>query len=185
MKRVYDPTGIELVRGVLEITAKDEQGRPTDCRVRYDDETIDLTSKPGPNMERREFLIVWTANRDRLGSGPIPEEAELADMLRESVALLKQARAENKTSRDLIARIEVEVRDKTEALRRLQDERDPAIVERKVADAVARATDGLEEDVKNYRGRLAAAEREIEELRASKRKLREALERAKDGGRRR
>lgn len=182
MRRVRDPNGVELERAVLQIVDRDASGRVKTCLALYDDETIDLKTAARPGAAP-EFLIVWRAGGDKLGN-VIPEEAELADALREALGNLKHAKAEIKSSRDLLERVEAEVRDKTAALRALQDERDPRAVEDRVAAAVNAATTRLERELADARATIASMRSEADELRASKRKLREALERAKDGARR-
>lgn len=69
---------------------------------------------------------------------------------------------------------------KTNALRELQRERDPSRIEALVAERVKSATATLDSALSQARRQCESAQREIEELRASKKKLREALERAKE-----
>jgi chromosome segregation ATPase len=179
MKRVFDPNGVELVRSVLQVAERDDQNRVTHCRVRYDDETIDL-KEARAGGRTPEFLIIWRAAKDDGLSSILPEEAELADLLRTAQSEIRTTRDLLGTAQRSLEAAQREIDAKTTDLRRLRDERDPEFIARKVAEAVASATEALEEDVKNYRARLAAAESESAELRASKRKLREALERAKE-----
>jgi chromosome segregation ATPase len=69
---------------------------------------------------------------------------------------------------------------KTADLRRLHDERDPVKIQLVVVAAIERARADADREITELRATVATQKSELEELRASKRKLRDALERIKE-----
>lgn len=64
--RIKDPNGNTLEVRLLLIDERDASGRPTRCRVCYDEETIGAVLGMGPNSpapegSTPEFLLVWMA----------------------------------------------------------------------------------------------------------------------------
>ena len=62
--RVTDPNGARLYPRLLVIEERGPDGRPTRCRISYDEETIahTLDMKPGDTPpEGIEMLLVWMA----------------------------------------------------------------------------------------------------------------------------
>ena len=106
---------------------------------------------------------------------------EMRDAIRDSGAHLKGAEQSIVTLRDQLERTKAELAEKTVALRRT----DPDAVQRLIDKAVTAARDA--EAVRGagelaiLRAEVSKQRSEIDELRASKKKLREALERAKEG----
>lgn len=179
---VRDSHGKELKCVLLQIKERDRStGVPRILVVRRDDEKIDLTETNDP-----AFLTVWVHLDQKLG------EVELAKMVADFQALKEQAAAndiERKSIKNAIASVErdlTKLQDecdlKTEELRKLQRERDPERQKQTISAAVLVATETSDKLLKDLTANLADRDREIVELRASKRKLKEANERLKNGG---
>lgn len=169
-----DPKGNELKVVLLQVMDKDEQG-PLTLRVRYDHERIDLT-----NERDRTFLVMWTPVDSVLGEMRINDVYdELQEVKAQQIAmksgLVDQDRAIEATRRDLAA-MEAENKTKTEALRVLQKERDPDRLEA----MVAARTVILNDKLTTAHAENADLKRWIEELRAAKKRLKEANERLKE-----
>lgn len=180
-KPLRDHKGNELKLVLLQVMERGEQG-PTLCRVRYDHEVIDVGNA---SEIQREFLMVYTPVDSVLGMGDLkgtPEE------LLEYRDLLLKAREEIKATKNVLATAErhaleqdAELREKTNALRDLQRERDPNRLEATVAARVESVTEQWRGQETAYRAEIATLKSRVAELEASKRKLREALDRAKEG----
>lgn len=54
--RFRDPTGVPLTPALLLVTGRDSQGRPSDCRVLYDEQTLGEALSPDV---KNECLLVW------------------------------------------------------------------------------------------------------------------------------
>lgn len=175
---VLDPEGVKLKRVLLQILESDHNGPRVLC-VRHDDETMSLV-----DPAHRRFLLVWVPENIQLGEISFAEiydkylalkvleverEAERTDLNRQIASV----------ERDIAAQ-EAELKTKTEELRKLQRERDPARLEAMVAAAVTAAEDKAHSTIGGLRSQLAEVRRENEELRASKRKLKEANDRLKE-----
>lgn len=179
IKPVRDPEGNALKRVLLQVLDSDAQG-PISLAVRRDHERIDLADE-----RQRKFLIVWVSEDQVLG------ELQLTDLIDEFDKLkrVNEERLETKAQldRDIenIRReqdtLERKNKELTESLRVLQKERDPERFGLAVADAVKVRTATLEDQINRQAAEKVALQREIEELRASKRKLKEANERLKEG----
>ncbi len=182
-KLIRDPKGNELKLVLLQIMERCDQG-PTVCRVRYDHEKIGLA-----NPEQREFLMVWTPvdsvlgemraeDNDTINSLMATQDAlgdahkEIADTQK----LCKQVQAAN-------AALQVEIDQKTTALRDLQRERDPARLEALVQERTKELDTKFAAAQRSSGAEIAQLKSRVTELEASKRKLREALDRIKDGKR--
>jgi hypothetical protein len=175
---VVDPDGIKLKRMLLQVIDRDERGPRTLC-TRHDHETIDLT-----DVDHRSFIIVWVPETITLGDVSLAqiynefqnlkvinaqrelERVELSREIRDVERDIERAQAENKT--------------KTEALRDLQRERDPERLEATLRARVEGRTASYQETLRQAMQKLDEQKREIEELRASKRKLKEANDRLKE-----
>jgi len=83
-------------------------------------------------------------------------------------------------AKDRISELEHDVSTRNSELRRLHAERDPAALDRLVRIAVEKAGESSARELADLRSNIATQQSEIAELRASKRKLREALERTKE-----
>ena len=179
-KAVRDPKGNELKMIVLQVMERGDQG-PTMLRVRYDHETVELE---GTTEIQREFMLVWTPIHAVLGEMRLEDIANELIVARAEIASctesIETVTHDNRSLREQLGRAQGELTEKTSALREIQKERDPARFDRAVqartaeleAKVTAVASAGATE-VATLRSRVA-------ELEASKRKLREALDRAKD-----
>lgn len=134
--KVRDHKGNELRLIILQILERDKDGQPTVCRVRYAHEKIDVTEGPDGQAV---FLLVWSAT----------------DMMQQAAQIA--------AAQQILEAYEVEIKDKTDALR-----------------ALAAATRTLETKLRDEQVKNGNLEREVAELKASKRKLREALDRTKE-----
>jgi prefoldin subunit 5 len=172
---VTDPNGVELKVTLLHVLESDHHG-PTLCRVRYDDESIQLADQP----EANQFLLVWAAPKSMLTADAIMKDIF---EVKERLVEIEEARKQVATHAQLVVaeatRLDAELQEKTAALRDLQRERDPARIEALVAQRVLERTQALEQSVATLKADAEAQRREIGDLRASKKKLREALERLK------
>jgi len=182
MAKLRDGQGNELIPTLLHVADRDERGRPTVCRVRYDDERIGLDAN---DHARNTFLLVWSPVDSQLGELDIKDLAreyetlkERADKMHELAVIVRQdietVKAEN-------ARLVAENEQKTVALRELNKERDPERFDKAVADKVDFMTGLLQAKLKVSNEIIAKQESELRELRATKKKLREAIERYKEG----
>lgn len=123
-------------------------------------------------------------------AGNLDELKRAREMVRENRALLDKAEealrgamAREQTLVSRITRIEDALGDREDLaakLKALQRDHDPERIKRQISEAVATATAELERQLSTVKLALTNANREIEELKASKRKLREALERLKE-----
>jgi hypothetical protein len=107
--------------------------------------------------------------------------AMMKSSISEAEAATKQEQESHQRTLRLLREAESEIADKTAALRRA----DPEGVDRRVEIAVAAARENeraiVADELTKLRADVARQQSEIAELRASKKKLREALERAKEG----
>lgn len=81
--------------------------------------------------------------------------------------------------RQALDRLESERAEMVIELRLLRDERDPSVIKRHVDEALAKAREESAATHRSQADRIADLEREVRDLRDSKRKLRDALERTK------
>jgi hypothetical protein len=176
--RVYDHKGVELLPTILQIKERNEQGAPVLLRVRFDDEKVGFVD---PN--ERTFLIVWAP----VGAQHEFPASDLARQFHEAKLLSEQLHTEVVETRRMIDQVQREHKalteeneKKTAALRELQRERDPERLAGLIDSAVRIAGDKAAKEITELRATLATKDSEITELRASKRKLREALDRLKE-----
>lgn len=184
-RSVRDPFGSELFPLLLQIQETDDGGRPTICGIRRDDDPVSLASAEPLS---RHFVIVWC--RQGLGVTEGNPLARRADELLADARTLEDARreaADAREARDALRsernRLAEDLRQKTESLRDLQRERDPERAERLAQERVAAATSDLMAQLAHARADIAVRDQEIAELKTAKRRLREALDRAKEGRR--
>lgn len=176
---VKDPSGNPLKLVLLQIIDSDEQG-PITLRARLDDEQISLA-----NERQRKFLMVWTAVDNDCGLVDLANVYQEFEILKAQNEVRKETKAQ--LDRDIaniqrdVERLERENKDKTEELRQLHKERDPERIAVLVAHSVKERTATLEDQIRAQATEKANLQREIDELRASKRRLKEANERLKDG----
>lgn len=177
---VLDPKGNKLSLVVLQVISRHPDGRPEKLALRYDEERFEVS-------EGATFILVWAAAGDLTGGGQtalgkLVEDLDTVKAANASHALMAtELRREADTLHRELKRIQVDNEAKTAELRALQRERDPERLERLIAERVAAATADLEAKLAVSKGIAADLNRTIDELRASKRKLREALDRAKEG----
>lgn len=175
--RVEDPAGNRLTSVVLQIVERDGE-RPRLLRYMRDDETVDLADETN-----RHFMIVWVASDLARAETGLPALMEQLYDVNAQAKALKEGNAtlcnDVERVRKQHERITAELEEKTTALRQLQRERDPARVEREVADRVAAATADLETRLSVVKQENHQLRRDADELRAAKRRLREALDRKK------
>lgn len=181
--KVTDPNGHELLPVLLQVLESNERG-PRVLVLRHDDETIPLGEMP---EEQRKFFTVYAPKDSTL---PL---TEWTSILRELESLKGETEADRRKLDDLKTRHETRMREhravvadneqKTEALRELQRERDPERVAAQIRAAVTEATIKVEGELAVARGEVARLTSELNEAKASKKKLRESLERLKKGGR--
>lgn len=153
---------------------------PRTLVVRRDHERIDLT-----NEQQRTFLMVWISEDQVLGELRLTDILAEHDAVKEANGKLVNAkieweRTEIKLRADL-AEFAQDLDTKTEELRALQRERDPGRVERAVKEQVDIKTKELEGKLTAANALLAEQESEIAELRATKKKLRERIDRLEQG----
>lgn len=176
--KVLDPQGRELRMFLLQVMERDKEGQPTVCRVRYDHEKIDPTDGPDGQAV---FLLVWSATNKIHGElwlKDLTEEfEEMKEKFAQSLELKRQQAAQIVAAQQSLESYELEIKEKTEALRALQKERDPQRLESMVAERTAAATLALGAKLRDEQVKSGNLEREVAELKASKKKLREALER--------
>jgi len=176
---VKDPQGIPLKRVLLQVIDSDAEGAIM-LRARRDTERIDISDE-----RKNKFLLVWCPEDTVLG------EVDLAEMYDEFQTLKARMDAhlsqKEQLERDIdnvrrdFDTLTRENKEKTEALRVLQKERDPERFTIAVAQAIKERTASLEDQIRQQAADKVAMQREIDELKASKRRLKEANERLKDG----
>lgn len=182
-KALRDHKGNELKLVLLQILERSDQG-PTLCRVRYDHETINLE-----DPTQREFLMVWTPIDSVLGELRTSDSDTLNELVTAKDQLISARELVRDTKRDIDAvtkanaDLTAEIDQKTAALRELQKERDPARFERAVEERTKHIEQLLTLERSTSVSEIATLKSRITELEGSKRKLREALERAKEGKR--
>jgi hypothetical protein len=181
--KIYDPKGNLLVPTLLHVMERDEHGNPTACRVRYDHEQIALAES---GTDQNTFLLVWAPATIIMGELRMEDLTKELDETKEQrdMALRDLASARRDVDR-LTAdttRAGGEVEDKTAALRELQKERDPARLERAVAERTEKLRTALDETTTAARAEATTLRYRITELEVSKKKLREALERERAKG---
>ncbi len=140
----------------------------------------------GQHVDDRRFTNEQEAALEAQYKKPfelVDDVTALLEDLKQTKEAIKIARAEIAGSRHTIESLKADNDHKTTELRRLQDERDPAVVERAIREACERATARADSELAALKSTIATLRSEAEELKASKKKLREALERAKDGRR--
>lgn len=180
--KIVDHKGNELRAVLLQVLTSDDDGSPITLRARYDDgEKIDLTV---PESQRK-FHIVYAPANATLGNTSWNEIVNEVEALRSmSVQREYERKAMNEEAASIkreVDAITAEIEKKTEALREMQRERDPERVNALIRSAVSNATRTHEAELKIERAKSARLESEVNELRASKKKLKEANERLKDG----
>lgn len=172
---IRDSKGNQLFPFLLRVLERDDRGRPTSCQACYDEDRLSLDPA---DEARNHFILVWAPADCELE--PVAGEFErIRAEQRELHGQVVEARREIKTVTDENRRLTTEIEAKTRELRRLQDERDPDRVERLVAARVAAATASLEEQLTAARRESAGKDSTITELQGAKRRLREALDRAR------
>lgn len=178
MSVLRDPAGNELHLVMLQVWTSDERG-PILLKNRLDDENISLVDKA-----KNKFLMVWTAKEDAVG---ITELDPLITAAREAKEQAEAARAEiAQIQRDIAAvtaenkRLTAENEQKTQSLRELQKERDPGRIDRMIVEAVDKQTKLLQLEVASLKSTLADRDSDIAELKAAKKKLKEANDRLKE-----
>lgn len=181
MKVIRDPKGNALKLVLLQVLDRDEQG-PLTLRCRRDHESIDLAGQDSRDLK---FWVAWVCEDDVLGELQITDvyremEAAKQDLDKATSEIIEAKQQLNTFSREL-AKLQLADVAKTEELRKLQRERDPARFDASVAAAVELQTAKLESNIHSLRKMLADSQREVEELRVSKRKLKEANDRLKEG----
>jgi len=106
---------------------------------------------------------------------------EMRDAARSAKAALEDAERLILSLRDQLTKADAELAEKTAALRQT----DPKVTQRRLESAVAEAraaeVERCSNELMNLRAEVARQRSEITDLRLSKKKLREALERAKEG----
>lgn len=174
---IKDPSGHPMKQVVLQVTDTDLVG-PRSFRALRDDETVNLAE-----TKNREFIIVWVREDGRLIS-----ENKLIDDYHELLVLATRRQEEKaQLDRDIdnvkigLGKLESENKIKTEELRVLRRERDPERIGYQIAEAVKNQTASLEQNIATLRADKANMQLEINELKYSKRKLKEANERLKEG----
>lgn len=168
---------------LLQVLTKDIHG-PVTLRVRADDETVDLSNE---DEGKREFYVMYALKDHQFGL------TTWSTILNEVAKLSALSEERDRAKTDLEAQIagirrdvEANITDRerlTKELRELKREHDPERVNALVKQAVNVATGALEETLKVERAKVARLESEVTELRASKKKLKEANERLKEGWR--
>ncbi len=180
--RVEDPAGNRLTSVVLQVIERDPDGQARTLRYLHDDETVDLAAANAAGGPI-QFLIVWMAARD------VQTEVGLPSLMEQIYSAKAKANERDEAIKALTndvawvrgeqAKLTVEIEAKTAALRQLQRERDPERIEREVSDRVSKATADLDTRLLVVKQENAQLRRDADELRASKKRLREALDRAK------
>lgn len=174
MKTMRDPEGRELRLVYFEYVGMDDVGSFT-LRIRSEEDTMTMPDKA--EALRSKFLQAWV---------PLTEEQQ-RDLKKDPKASLSQALVnapylEASSLRKTIVALEEDLVVKTEELRKLQRERDPERFAFSVAEAVKTRTSSLEAQVQRTSAEKHLLQQEIEELRASKKRLKEANERLKGRG---
>ena len=174
MKMIRDPEGRELRLVYFEYVGVDDLGSFT-LRIRSSEDVETMPDRA--EALRAKFITAWV---------PLTEE-QRQNLRKDPKVALSQALVdapylEASHLRKTISDLEEELATKTEELRRLQRERDPDRVAAAVAAAVKEQTAALEDQVRRQAAEKVELQREIEELKASKRRLKEANERLKERG---
>lgn len=179
MTKVYDHNGVELLPTILQVKERNEHGAPTLMRVRFDDDKIGIA-----NPEERTFLIVW-APVGAQHEFPADDLARQLHKARQDAAQFHEEVVDTRRLIDQVQRehkaLTVDNEQKTAALRELQRERDPERIQRLIQEAVDKALIDANKQIADLRASAATKDSAITELKASKRKLREALDRFKEG----
>lgn len=175
-----DPKGNELRAVLLQVMERDEHKMPLVLRMRYDHEPVKLDTGEG---EPTTFWMVWAPRDLALGElrlSDLTEELDRAKVTATelSAELVLQNRRIDSVTREYAA-ITEENRVKTEALRVLQKERDPEHVERIAKEHVDKATAKLDGELRAALSREADLKSQLAEAKEAKKRLREALDRAK------
>lgn len=175
--RVEDPAGNRLTSVVLLVTERDGE-LPRTLRYLRDDETVDVSE-----ANNRQFLIVWVATDFARAETGL---SSMMDQIYQVTAKAEEVKEANVALRNDVEwvrkehdKITAELAEKTAALRQLQRERDPSRIDREVAERVAAATADLEARLGVVKQTNLQLQREADELRTSKKRLREALDRTK------
>lgn len=179
--RVEDPEGNRLSCVLLQIIERDGD-RPRVLRLLRDDETVDLAAA-AVDGNTVSFLAVWAttdAVRAERGLSALMEDCyKLREISKERDEICKSLQNDVNFIRQEHVKINAELEEKTAALRQLQRERDPTRIEREVADRVQAATRELEARLSVVKQENHQLRRDADELRAAKRRLRDALDRKK------
>lgn len=184
---VRDPKGNALSCVLLRVIERDERG-PRLLRYCYDDETINLATQEPPPVEgstwkpaQPTFLTVWSASHDLAETSLELLQSEANAVADRMFGNEIEARdREIEQLRAAHAKLVAVDEEKTIELRMLHQERDPKRFETAVRERVEKATAELEAKLRAAAARDAEQQREIEELKRGKKKLREALDRLKD-----
>lgn len=173
MSVAKDQAGNELKPVVALVHGRAPDGWPLELKPLRDTDEADITIP-----SERDFVIVWCSRATGMGSrtGAIAEIITTAEEREQQKIELDQAIAAAQRG---LKELADENASKTEALRQLQRERDPARLERMVSEAVATRTTALEAAVAQLKATIVERDREIRELKESKRRLKEANDRLK------
>jgi len=180
--KIYDPKGNEMRPILLQVLTEDENG-PLTLRARYDDEEkIDLAAS---NVTERRFYVFFAPVKTKLGNTTwneiVTEVEELRALSVERTKMKKEIDLEIESIRREVVALEADRDKKTAAIRELQRERDPERVDALIRQAVNNGIRGREAELKIERAKSARLESELAEVRTSKKKLKEAYERLKEG----
>jgi chromosome segregation ATPase len=178
MSAVKDPAGNPLKRVLLQVIDSDEKG-PITLRARLDHEKIDITDE-----RQRKFYMVWVTEDQELGvvwlNDLVKEFYKLKEIFKQREDQASQLTHQIDFVKHEFDSLRADNDRKTEALRVLQRERDPTRFDASIAERIAERTKALEDKLSQANMSLAKQRSEIEELKASKKRLREALDRAKE-----
>jgi hypothetical protein len=178
-------SALEIIRGkkhwltVMQVVDRDPDGKPRGYRILYDNETLDVGK--AADEGNANFILVWTpldqnANEQSM-AGLVAEMEQLRGKQAELQALRTEQDRDLRRIEGEVTRLEADTAKKTEELRRLQRERDPERIAREVADQVAAQTAVMRAELTTARAAVATLTEELRGAQASKKKLREALER--------
>lgn len=168
---IKDPKGNDLVPILLQVMEADARG-PVVLRQRFDDETVSMVDVPPESgADQVQMYMVWAPKLGGLGMFKLSRDQQRIELDQ----LIARVQREASTIQDN--------RVKTDALRELQRERDPDRVAAAVANAVEVRTATLQAEITQLKASVVERDREIAELKASKKRLKEANERLKDGKR--
>jgi hypothetical protein len=170
VKVVRDPNGRVMIRTYFEHTGTDGNGSFTFILRSAEEFSV----APNRDAPEGKWVAAWLPLTDE-------QYAKLSkDTAWTNAQLLVEASYQEAAAlRHRVASLEADDAAKTEDLRRLQRERDPARNTATIAQAVKELTSALEDQVRQQAQEKVALQREIDELKASKKRLKEANERLK------